>query len=141
MRGAIKSLIVLVVMASIVSVGGAFAARNAGGQGKPSGGGGGSVSLRLLDPADTQANIGDKGTFDVSSSYAKVWVAAKCYQGGTLVYSETRGFFPDYPWGQTYTFGPTGSWAGGSASCRGDLITVSNTKTITLATTTFTVYG
>jgi hypothetical protein len=98
-----------------------------------------SVKLVLLDPTSTVASFGDQVTFSVSTSYATKWVVAKCYQAGRMVYSETRGFYPEYPWGQTFTLGPTGYWTGGAANCTADLITTSRTKQVTLATTSFNV--
>ncbi len=114
------------------------AAANAG---KPVGGGGStssSVSLVVLDPA-AGASFGKQVTFSVTTSVYSKWVVANCYQGGRLVYSETRGFFPEYPWGQTFTLGPTGYWTGGGATCTADLVTTSRRGNVTLATTSFDV--
>jgi hypothetical protein len=133
----------LSILASLVLV--AFpTAALAGRGGKPAGGatsGGGSVSLVLLDPASTGPKFGDQVTFAVSTSYSTKWVAARCSQNGTLVYTENHGFFPDYPWGQTYTLGPTSLWNGGAASCSAELYTMSGTKKISLASTSFNVSG
>ena len=98
-----------------------------------------SVSLVLLDAASSTATFGDQVTFSVSTSVSTKWVVANCYQGGRVVYSETRGFFPSYPWGQTFTLGPTGYWTSGAADCTAELFTTSRKGNVTLATSSFTV--
>ena len=115
------------------------------GKGKPGGGGGATAGASVwLVPLYTHEGgpvFGDNVTFGYAYSSNYVWVANKCYQGGTLVYSETRGFYPGYPWGTTYTLGPTGMWTSGSASCTADLITTSRKGTVTLASTSYSVSG
>jgi hypothetical protein len=114
----------------------------AGGRGgtKPGPSTGSSVSLAVLDPAATSASFGDQVTFTVSTSVSTTWVNAKCFQAGALVYSETHGFYPSYPWGQTYTLGPTSLWQGGGADCSAELYTLDRRqRQVTLATTTFSV--
>jgi hypothetical protein len=116
----------------------------AAGKGKPgsggSGGSGGSVTLQPLYTHTGGPWIGDQVTFTLSTSATFPYVKVECYQG-SLVYSQTHGFFPTYPWGQTYQLGPTSKWTAGSASCKATLFTTSGTKTSTLGTTSFTVSG
>jgi hypothetical protein len=115
------------------------------GKGKPGGGGGGttsggSITLVPLYSHLGEPAIGDQVTFSISTSAAYPSVRVDCYQG-SLVYSQTRGFYASYPWGQTFQLGPTPSWAIGSASCKAVLFTTSGTKTVTLGSTSFSVSG
>ena len=115
-------------------------------KGKPGGGGGGgstgagSISLVPLYAHLGGPAIGDQVTFSISTSSAYPYVRVNCYQS-SLVYSQTLGFFPSYPWGQTYQLGPTPSWTSGPASCTATLFAMSGTKTVTLASTSFSVSG
>ncbi len=102
---------------------------------------GNSVTLVQLNPTAGGPYIGDKVTFKVSSSISSVWVKVECYQNSKMVYTDSRGFFPSYPWGQTYTLGPTTVWTSGPASCKGDLITTTKRGTSVLASTSFNVAG
>ena len=108
----------------------AFAAKggNGGGKGKGNGGGGsgdGSSSLVLvvLDQYLPDANWGEQVTFQVSTTATdKPYVNVNCYQGGTLVYSSSAGFFDGYawPWTQIFTL-RSNAWSGGEADCNAAL--------------------
>ena len=113
-----------------------------GGGGGSNGGGNGSVTLVPLYSHTGGPVIGDWVTFSVSTSAAYPYVRVTCTQGGTLVYSQTNGFFATYPWGQDYQLGPTPSWTAGSAACVATLF-VTNSKggSTTLASTSFAVSG
>lgn len=135
-----------VVLAAAAFAGPVDAAKGGKGGGTSGGGSdgtgdGSSVALVILD--GSAPSIGDLATFNVSSSTETVWVAAKCTQGGQVVYQENHGFYPSYPWGQTYTLGPTSLWESGDASCTAELYTVSGRKQTkkTLAITYFIVGG
>ena len=120
----------------------AFAGKAAGG--KPGGGGtssGDSVTLVPLYAHSGGPVIGDLVTFSIKTSQPYPYVRVRCYQGATLVYTDTNGFYPSYPWDQNYQLGPTPIWSSGSASCRADLYYTSGTKIIVTASTTFGVSG
>lgn len=112
--------------------------------GKPGGGGtssGDSVTLVPLYAHTGGPVIGDTVTFSIKTSQPYPFVRVNCYQGATLVYTDTNGFYPSYPWDQNYQLGPTPSWTSGSASCKADLYYTSGTKIIVTASTTFGVTG
>jgi hypothetical protein len=138
----------LVIAASVLTntqPGGAsnvLAAKGGGGNtgGKPSGGGGGSLSIVMLADANGNAapNWDDTITFDVSTSATtRPYVRLYCYQGGSLVYSFTAGFYSGYPWSKDFRLSSQ-SWTGGAADCTASLIyTGSNGRVNTLATLGF----
>ena len=101
-------------------------AAKGGGAGKPTGGGGknttqtGSLSLRMLDPTDTTVNYADDITFDVQSSATYPMVEVTCYQGATLVFRQGVGFYPGYPFSQTFHLAGW-AWPGGAATCKAEL--------------------
>jgi len=120
----------------------AFAGRGHGGSGGgTTGGSGGSVSLVPLYTHAGGPVIGDWVTFSVSTSAAYPYVRVDCSQGGTVVLSQTKGFFPAYPWGQNFQLGPTSVWTSGSASCTATLFTSGSKGSTTLGSTSFTVSG
>ncbi|MBX4201272.1 hypothetical protein KW803_00035 [Candidatus Saccharibacteria bacterium] len=99
------------------------------GKGKPgSSGGGGSLSLVMVTDANSDGlpNYKDQVTFNVVTTVYSKWVELLCYQNGTLVYSQQAGYFPEYPWGTTYSLGPTYLWNGGAADCTATLFTTGN---------------
>jgi hypothetical protein len=111
-EGALISLLVVGLMA-----GTAFAAKG----GKPSAGTGGSLNLALVADANGNgaANWGDSLTFSPSTTSSdKPMVSLTCYQGSTVVYSHSAGFYPGYPWPASQTFVlSSAAWAGGAADC------------------------
>ena len=113
-------------------------------KGKPGGGGtatSDSVTLLPLYAHTGGPVIADLVTFSINTSQPYPYVRVNCYQGTTLVYTDTNGFYPSYPWDQNYQLGPTPSWSSGSASCKADLYYTSGTKIIVTASTTFGVTG
>ena len=117
---------------------------NGGGKGNGKSGGGGTAGSSALAVVMVQdangngaPNWADTITFDVSTTQtATPYVALKCYQGGTLVYSAWAGFYPDYPWpGSQLMPLSSPSWSGGAADCTARLVTWSqNGREQTLAT-------
>ena len=110
---------------------------------KPGGGSTSTDSVTLV-PLYTHTGgpvIGYLVTFSIKTSQPYPYVRMNCYQGTTLVYTDTNGFYPSYPWDQNYQLGPTSKWSSGSASCRADLYYTSGTKIIVTASTTFAVSG
>ena len=119
--------------------------------GKPSGGGGGkggggttggsgSLSLVMVTDANSNGlpNRGDKITFSLTTSASAPFVSVNCYQGSSLVYAASVGYFPSYPWEQTFILASS-SWSSGAASCTAKLYTSSDgIRTTTLATMNFT---
>jgi hypothetical protein len=105
---------------------------------RASGGGSGSLTLVPLYSHTGGPVIGDDVTFSVTTSVSYPYVRVNCSQK-SVVYSQEAGFFPSYPWGQTFQLGPTYYWASGPASCRADLENGSGGSV--LASITFTVSG
>lgn len=135
-EGALISLLVVGLVA-----GTAFAAR--GGGGKPSGGGG---TISLSSPlvydanADSLPNYGDRATFTVSTTATdKPWVELDCYQGGTLVYQDRRGFFDGSLTGEVFNLGTSGAWQSGAADCTAWLVKYTTKSWSKLASTSFHV--
>jgi hypothetical protein len=107
-----------------------FAAKGgAGGGGKGHHGGGGSttgsgtVTMAMVDPADTTANWGDWVTFTVSTtSTDQPWVNLKCFKNGTLVAEGWNGYFEGSLTGRNFgLYSP--QWTGGEADCTAYLTT------------------
>ena len=110
------------------------------GKRSPRGGAGGTISLVQLNPSPGGPYFGDQVTFTVSTTAtAEPWVNVNCYQNGTRVYGQWRGFFDRYQYGQIFTLGPTPSWTGGAAECTAKLVKRDNARDKTLATTSFHV--
>lgn len=137
---------VFVTALCLMLVSGATAAQ-AGGQGSGKGGGkgtkasaGSSLTLVMVDPADTVVNWGDQVRFDVSTTAtAEPNVSLTCSQNGTVVYGAVTGYYASYPWPwtQVMTLRST-DWSGGAASCVAKLYYFSGTNTINLASMSFT---
>ena len=138
-RVALTLLVAALVFASVPA---ALAGRG----GKPGGGGGstsssGSFSLVLLNSSDGLPHWGQNVTFTVSTSVSQPFVGLQCFKSGTLVYSASAGFFPDYPWSQIYPLA-SGTWSSGAADCTATLYAYSSTgKKSTLGTMSFHVYA
>jgi hypothetical protein len=105
---------------------------------------GGSSSLALAMVADGNAdglpNWGDTVTFNVSTTATtQPYVSLKCYQGGTLVYSTSAGFYDGYAWPWTQNMAlRSSSWTSGAADCDARLYSATNSgRTTTLATLSF----
>jgi hypothetical protein len=116
----------------------------AGARGKPSGGStsGSTVTLVMKDASDTVVNHGDVITFRVATTATdRPFVSVQCKQGGTLVYSASAGYFPDYPWSTDFTLS-SNSWTSGDADCTARLYSSKDgVRTTTLATTSFHAYA
>jgi hypothetical protein len=132
----------IALAAMLVVAGGAFAARggNGGGKGGKGATGTSSLALVMLDPADGQANFGDRVTFDVSTTATdRPFVRVDCYQGPAWVYVASVGYFDGYPWAKEFTLAAN-SWPGGAADCMATLyLTKDGSRTTTLATLPFGV--
>jgi hypothetical protein len=126
----------------LVSLAQSFAAPSSNrGGGKPSGTNYTlSTSLIMDGNVDGLLNFKDQLTFVRKPEATTAnWVDVACSQAGRVVYTETRGFFSEYPWGTTYTLGPTGYWTGGAADCKATWYTLSNNKRVVYTTLTFSV--
>jgi hypothetical protein len=115
-----------------------------GGGGKGGSTTNGTIELVLVNSPDSVANYGEQVRFNVSTTATdQPHVDLKCYQGGTLVYSGTTGYYDSYPWPWTQTFTLSSqSWTGGDADCTAVLYKLANTgaKT-TLNTLSFHAYA
>jgi hypothetical protein len=110
---------------------------------KPAGGGGSgsSLTLVLLNSTDGIPHWGQQVTFKVSTTATtKPLVKLQCFQGGTLVYTSSAGFYPGYPWpwAQTFTLS-TAAWTGGAASCTASLYYYNGRRYMTLKALSFGV--
>jgi hypothetical protein len=104
-----------------------------------SGGSGSSLSLVVKSGTDSVANHAETVTFNVQSSTYKKWVDLFCYQNGQQVFSQSAGFFPEYPWTTDYVLSSS-NWTSGAADCSAKLYTVnSRGRQSTLATLSFHV--
>jgi hypothetical protein len=114
-----------------------------GGGGKPGGGGSSSVSLVLLDSTDGLPHYGQQVTFAVSTTATdRPYVSLNCYQNGVWVYSDSAGFFPDYPWSQIFVLSTLSTWTSGAGDCTATLyLTKDGSRSTTLATLSFHVYA
>jgi hypothetical protein len=67
-------------------------------------------------------------------------VKLQCFQGSTLVYTSSAGFYPGYPWpwAQTFTLS-SAAWTGGAASCTASLYYWNGRRYSTLKTLSFSV--
>jgi hypothetical protein len=104
----------------------------------------GTISLRLLNSTDGLAHVGQKVTFDVSTTATQYpWVTVDCYENGAWVYHASNGIFPT-SLGQDFTLA-SNTWWSGPADCTAWLQNWDNYAkhgTITnLASTSFHVYG
>jgi hypothetical protein len=137
------AMVVLLVL-GLVLVPAALAGKGAnGGGGKPGGGGSSSVSLVLLDSTDGLPHYGQQVTFAVSTTATdRPFVSLNCYQNGVWVYSDSAGFFPDYPWSKIFILATSSTWTSGAGDCTATLyMTKDGRRSTTLATLNFHVYA
>jgi hypothetical protein len=83
-------------------------------------------------------------TFSVSTTATdKPSVRLDCYQGGSLVYTHSAGFYPSYPWPQSQNYVlQSSAWTGGAADCTATLYYMNSKGTsVTLTTLSFPVYA
>jgi len=114
--------------------------------GKPGGGGtgGGTINLVLLNSSDGLAHVGQKVTFDVSTTATQYpWVTVDCYDpSDAWVYHASNGIFRT-SLSQVFTLA-SNTWTSGAAECTAWLQNWDNYSkhgTITnLATTSFHVF-
>jgi len=107
---------------------------------KPVDGTSSSLALVLRESADGVPNHGETVTFTVKTSASRPFVELTCRQNGSMVYSASAGFFPDYPWSTDYVLSSL-AWPSGGADCAARLYTVDNrARRSVLATLTFTVF-
>jgi hypothetical protein len=131
-------LIALLVVGLVAGT--AFAAK--GGGGKPGGGGTSSSTLTMVmvDPADTSANHNDWITFTVTTTEPYPVVSATCSQGGVVVFGDSHPMYSPNIWEDPGHFKLASlSWTSGGASCTAALKGTNRGKVVTLATTSFSV--
>ena len=137
-----KTFIALALVTVVAIVAGPATAGGRGGKGggKPSGGGG-TISLVLLDSTDGLAHHGQHVTFNVSTTATdRPFVSLNCYQDGVWVYAASKGFFPDYPWSQNFTL--SNDWFTSEGDCSARLYMMKDgSRSTTLATLDFHVYA
>ena len=134
-EGSLIALLIVGLMAGTALAGGK------GGGGKPPSGGGGSLSVVMVADANANGapNHADTITFNITTSAASPFVSVNCYQGASWVYAASVGYFPAYPWEQTFVLSAS-SWTGGAADCTARLYTSRDgIRTTTLATLAFGV--
>jgi hypothetical protein len=91
--------------------------RNAGG----TTGGGGTISLVLLNSTDGLPHFGQQVTFNVSTTATtQPWVTLRCYIGGTLVDKDSNAMFAG-SLDEIFTLGGTPLWQSGAADCTATL--------------------
>ena len=128
----------LVALLVVGLVAGTALAGKGGGGGKPSSGGG-TIALVDID-GNGVVSHGDRVTFTIATTATtRPFVALNCYQNGAWVYSQSVGYFADYPWDQWFILSST-SWPTGAGSCTAKLyMTRDGTRTTTLSTLNFGV--
>jgi hypothetical protein len=122
----------------------AFAAPHNGGGGGGGGKGGsytGSLSMVMLTDVngDGSPNWNDQITFKVTSTAAYPMVNLNCVQGTTMVDDQNVGFYPGWPWSQTYTLSHWYYWTSGAADCKATLYYQGTNGNVTLSTLNFHV--
>jgi hypothetical protein len=102
--------------------------------GKPPSGGSTTSSFRVDDGPFAGVTVAHRG------SSGAVWVHAKCFQGGTLVFEQWRKYLAG---GTTeLSLGPTPMWQSGSANCTAEEGSYSrNNRWRASGSTTFSVSG
>lgn len=94
-------------------------------------------SVQISVPNGVYAGT-DVATIDPASG--TIWVDARCYQGGSLVYEQWAA--ADSSLQATLTLGPTPAWTGGAASCTATANALQRSGRFKLlASTTFSVSG
>ena len=131
-EGALIALLVVGLMSGTALAG--RGGKGGGGGGKPSGTSyTGSFSLVLVDSADNVPNYGETITFNASSNAPYYFVELDCSQNGTVVFRQSNGFYPAWPWSKDYVL-QSSNWTGGAADCVAELYSSmsdgSNRKTL-----------
>ncbi len=134
--------LVTALVAALVLVPAALAGKS-GGSGGSTGTPKSSLSLVLSYDAngDGLPNWGDTVTWNISTTAStSTQVSLTCYQGGTEVYYANASFYAGNPFAyMDYMPLKSGAWTGGAASCSAVLFYSSGKRTITLATSNFSV--
>jgi hypothetical protein len=137
------------VLAIGLVAGSALAAKpSAGGTGggKHGGGGtGGSGTVAVVLNTDVNGNgsinWGDTVTYTVATTATVYpYVSTQCTQSGTLVLSDSAGFFASYAWPDSrFLRLATDRWTGGAASCTARLYSMDGGSQSILGTVAFSV--
>ena len=140
-EGRSRFIIVLGMATMLVfgAIGTALAAKGGGHRA----GGGGSISLVLLNSPDGEPHYGQSVTFSVATTATdKPWVELDCYTTGTntLIYQDWRGFFDGSLTGQNFILGTSNAWQSGDADCTAWLVKYSKGWS-KLTSTSFHVYA
>ena len=90
----------------------ALAAKGGKGHGGNTGGttGGGTIDLKMVDPTDTVANVGDRVAFTITTTATQYpYVQLLCYVNGSQVSENWQGFFPTALGNQWFVLGAVDS--------------------------------
>jgi hypothetical protein len=141
-KSTIRIALLIAAIAALLAVPTALAGKG----GKPGGGGPrttsltGTLSMVLVNSADSLANYGEGVRFNVSTNAAWPFVDVDCFQAGSSVYHSTVGYYGGWPWGDTFTLSGW-SWTGGAADCVAKLYNSDGTTNKTITTLSFHVYA
>ena len=131
------SLVALLVVGLIAGT--AFAGK---GPGKPSGGGGTSIRVSMVEDANGNGgpDQGDVVTFTFSTSADRPTMNLTCSQGGAMVFGDSHPMYTPNIWDDPGHFELSSlSWTGGPATCTATLKAAAGRKISTLGTLTFAV--
>jgi hypothetical protein len=144
--GAVLEGSLIAALAVGLIAGSALAAKGGGGgHTKPGGGSTGTGSLAMVVTTDVNgngaANWGDTITYNVSTTAtAYPYVSTQCTQGGTLVMSDSAGWFASYAWPDArFLRLASDRWTSGAASCTARLYSMDGGSQSILKTITFSV--
>ena len=108
----------------VFTAGSVLAAKGGNGGGKT---GGGSLSLVVLDGADSVANHGERVAFEVSTTATdRPFVGVRCWQGSDWVLDGYTGYFETYMYDPWVTLDSPYWTAGVEASCTARLFYYDN---------------
>jgi hypothetical protein len=146
-EGALLSLLVVGLMAgtAFAAKGGGSGAGGGGGHkgGGGSGSGGGTVAMVLSTDVgnDGAVSWGDTITYTVSTTATVYpYVSTQCTQNGTLVLSDSAGWYASYAWPDArFLRLATDRWTGGAASCTARLYSMDGGSQTILNTISFSV--
>jgi hypothetical protein len=146
-RKGLKTLAILAAMMAITILP-AMAAKGGGGKGGGGGStggttGGGGLTLVMVKDVNGNGspNQGDTIRWIVSTTATdQPRVDMPCYQGGTLVYYASTGYYDSYPWPYTQNMVlSSNSWTSGGADCTAKLYYVGGSRSTTISTYSFHV--
>ena len=111
-----RAAVLAVVAALCLAIAPAALAAKGSGGGKPAPAPNGTISLVLLTSTDGLPHVGQKVTFDVSTTATnQPWVTLSCYRNGALVYKTSNGIFAT-SLNDVFTLA-SNSWTSGAADC------------------------